>query len=51
MGGQEFAGCRLTHRSLVLGGAQVVRVAAPDGTIIEDSPEWRLIPGQKDSTP
>ncbi len=34
------------YRSLVQGGAQVVWVAAPDGAIKEDSPEWRLITGQ-----
>ena len=34
------------YRSLVLGGAQVVWVAAPDGAMTEDSPEWRWITGQ-----
>src|SRR5215468_3768267 len=34
------------YRSLVQGGAQMVWVAAPDGAITEDSPEWRLITGQ-----
>ena len=34
------------YRSLVQGGAQVVWVAAPDGAIKEDSPEWRWITGQ-----
>jgi PAS domain S-box-containing protein len=34
------------YRSLVQGGAQVVWVAAPDGAMKEDSPEWRLITGQ-----
>ena len=34
------------YRSLVLGGAQVVWVAAPDGAMKEDSPEWRWITGQ-----
>ena len=34
------------YRSLVLGGAQVVWVASPDGAMKEDSPEWRWITGQ-----
>jgi PAS domain S-box-containing protein len=34
------------YRSLVQGGAQVVWVAAPDGGMKEDSPEWRWITGQ-----
>src|SRR5487761_1337326 len=34
------------YRALVQGGAQVVWVAAPDGEMLEDSPEWRLITGQ-----
>jgi PAS domain S-box-containing protein len=34
------------YRSLVQGGAQVVWVAAPDGAMKEDSPEWRWITGQ-----
>jgi PAS domain S-box-containing protein len=34
------------YRTLVLGGAQVVWVAAPDGAMKEDSPEWRWITGQ-----
>ena len=34
------------YRSLVQGGAQVVWVAAPDGAMTEDSPEWRLVTGQ-----
>ena len=34
------------YRALVQGGAQVVWVAAPDGAMIEDSPEWRSITGQ-----
>jgi PAS domain S-box-containing protein len=34
------------YRSLVQGGAQVVWVAAPDGGMTEDSPEWRWITGQ-----
>jgi PAS domain S-box-containing protein len=34
------------YRSLVQGGAQVVWVAAPDGEMKEDSPEWRWITGQ-----
>jgi len=34
------------YRSLVQGGAQVVWVAAPDGSMQEDSPEWRWITGQ-----
>jgi PAS domain S-box-containing protein len=36
------------YRSLVQGGAQVVWVAAPDGAMKEDSPEWRLITGQSE---
>ena len=40
------------YRSLVQGGAQVVWVAAPDGSMKEDSPEWRWITGQtRSSTP
>ncbi len=34
------------YRSLVQGGAQVVWVAAPDGEMKEDSPEWQWITGQ-----
>ena len=34
------------YRSLVQGGAQVVWVAAPDGAMKEDAPEWRWITGQ-----
>ncbi len=34
------------YRSLVQGGAQVVWVAAADGAMIEDAPEWRWITGQ-----
>jgi PAS domain S-box-containing protein len=34
------------YRSLVQAGAQVVWVTRPDGTIAEDSPEWRWITGQ-----
>jgi PAS domain S-box-containing protein len=34
------------YRSLVQGGAQVVWVAAADGSMKEDSPEWRWITGQ-----
>ena len=34
------------YRALVQGGAQVVWVAAPDGVMLEDSPEWRWITGQ-----
>jgi PAS domain S-box-containing protein len=36
------------YRSLVQGGAQVVWVAAPDGSMKEDSPEWRWITGQSE---
>ena len=36
------------YRSLVQGGAQVVWVAAPDGAMMEDSPEWRWITGQSE---
>src|SRR5579862_1397849 len=34
------------YRSLVQGGAQVVWVAAPDGAMKEDAPEFRWITGQ-----
>jgi PAS domain S-box-containing protein len=34
------------YRALVQGGSQVVWVAAPDGEMLEDSPEWRWISGQ-----
>ena len=34
------------YRALVQGGAQVIWVAAPDGEMLEDSPEWRWITGQ-----
>jgi PAS domain S-box-containing protein len=34
------------YRALVQGGAQVVWVASPDGEMVEDSPEWRMITGQ-----
>jgi PAS domain S-box-containing protein len=34
------------YRALVQGGAQMVWVAAPDGRMLEDSPEWRWITGQ-----
>jgi PAS domain S-box-containing protein len=34
------------YRALVQGGAQVVWVAAPNGHMLEDSPEWRWITGQ-----
>jgi PAS domain S-box-containing protein len=34
------------YRSLVQAGAQVVWVTRPDGSIAEDSPEWRWITGQ-----
>ena len=36
------------YRSLVQGGAQVVWVAAPDGAMKEDSPEWRWITGRSE---
>jgi len=36
------------YRSLVQGGAQVVWVAAPDGAMKEDSPEWRRLTGQSE---
>src|SRR4029078_11817871 len=36
------------YRSLVQGGAQVVWVAAPDGAMKDDSPEWRWITGQSE---
>jgi PAS domain S-box-containing protein len=34
------------YRALVQGGASVVWVASPDGEMVEDSPEWRMITGQ-----
>ncbi|WP_446474034.1 SpoIIE family protein phosphatase [Actinomadura opuntiae] len=34
------------YRSLVEASAQVVWVAAPDGAVIDDAPEWRAITGQ-----
>ncbi|WP_067482941.1 SpoIIE family protein phosphatase [Actinomadura hibisca] len=34
------------YRSLVEASSQVVWVAAPDGTVIDDAPEWRAITGQ-----
>ncbi|HEX4831497.1 MAG TPA: SpoIIE family protein phosphatase [Trebonia sp.] len=34
------------YRALVQGGAQVVWVASPDGDMIEDSADWRMITGQ-----
>jgi PAS domain S-box-containing protein len=43
---EEIRRSELRYRSLVQGGAQVVWVAAPDGAMKEDSPEWRLITGQ-----
>jgi PAS domain S-box-containing protein len=36
------------YRALVQGGAQAVWVAAPDGRMAEDSPEWRMITGQSE---
>src|SRR5487761_1645343 len=43
---QALRGREERDRALVQGGAQVVWVAAPDGEMLEDSPEWRLITGQ-----
>jgi PAS domain S-box-containing protein len=43
---EEIRRSEVRYRSLVQGGAQVVWVAAPDGSMKEDSPEWRLITGQ-----
>jgi PAS domain S-box-containing protein len=43
---EEIRRSEVRYRSLVQGGAQVVWVAAPDGAIKEDSPEWRMITGQ-----
>ena len=34
------------YRALVQGGAQVIWVASPDGEMLEDSAEWRLVTGQ-----
>jgi PAS domain S-box-containing protein len=34
------------YRALVQGGASVVWVASPEGEMVEDSPEWRMITGQ-----
>jgi PAS domain S-box-containing protein len=36
------------YRALVQGGAQVVWVASPDGEMIEDSPDWRMITGHSE---
>ena len=43
---QEIRRSEERYRTLVQGGAQVVWVAGPDGTMKEDSPEWRWITGQ-----
>ena len=43
---QEIRRSEERYRTLVQGGAQVVWVAEPDGTMKEDSPEWRWITGQ-----
>src|SRR6516162_7092730 len=45
-GEEEIRRSEERYRSLVQGGAQVVWVAAPDGAMKEDSPEWRWITGQ-----
>ena len=34
------------YRALVQGGAQVVWVASPEGEMLEDSADWRMITGQ-----
>ena len=34
------------YRALVQGGAQVIWVAAPDGGMLEDAADWRMITGQ-----
>jgi PAS domain S-box-containing protein len=34
------------YRALVQGGAQVIWVAAPDGAMLEDAADWRMITGQ-----
>jgi PAS domain S-box-containing protein len=34
------------YRALVQGGAQVVWVASPEGEMLEDSTDWRMITGQ-----
>src|SRR5215469_15149443 len=34
------------YRALVQGGAQVIWVASPDGVMVEDAPDWRMITGQ-----
>jgi len=45
-GEEEIRRSEERYRSLVQGGAQVVWVAAPDGAMKEDSPEFRWITGQ-----
>jgi PAS domain S-box-containing protein len=45
-GEQELRRSEERYRALVQGGAQVVWVASPDGEMIEDSPDWRMITGQ-----
>jgi PAS domain S-box-containing protein len=37
------------YRALVQGGAQIIWVASPDGEMLEDSAEWRLITGQTEA--
>ncbi|MFC0042139.1 SpoIIE family protein phosphatase [Actinomadura rayongensis] len=34
------------YRSLVEASSQIVWVAAPDGTVLDDAPEWRAVTGQ-----
>jgi PAS domain S-box-containing protein len=46
VGEEEIRRSEERYRSLVQGGAQVVWVAAPDGAMKEDSPEFRWITGQ-----
>ena len=44
-GQEELRRSEERYRALVQGGAQVVWVASPDGEMIEDSPDWRMITG------
>ena len=36
------------YRALVQGGAQIIWVASPEGELIEDSADWRMITGQSE---
>jgi len=47
-GQEELRRSEERYRALVQGGAQVVWVASPDGEMIEDSPDWRMITGHSE---